>query len=183
MIRTYTKVLILTLGVISVGLPVRAADSDQLTRFKAVFVYNFMTYVYWPESEQFDVVKIGILGDSPLEKPLREIAEKKSTEERKLRVDVGEDIEDLGLCHVLFISSEQIGKLEEIQKRLGDRSVLTVADMPGLATRGVAINFVLVKGKLKFEINQQALKRAGLQASAQLLKLAILVEEDGKATP
>lgn len=46
-------------------------------------------------------------------------------------------------------------------RQLGSRNVLTVSDSPGLAERGVAINFVVVEGKLKFEINTATLKRAG----------------------
>ena len=42
----------------------------------------------------------------------------------------------------------------------------------------MAINFVIIKGKLKFEMNRRAIEDAGLQASSQLLKLAILVEEE-----
>ncbi len=161
----------------STALPAQTDDGARLTQFKAVFIYNFVSYVQWPEAERAGVFRIGILGDSPLEAPLREISEKRNIESRKLQLDVYRDIEALKTCHVLFISRERAGELDEIRQGLGNRSVLIVADTPGLADRGVAINFVLVKGKLKFEINRQALRRAGLRASAQLLKLAILVED------
>ena len=177
----YIKALICILLASNTVLSVNAQDNEQLTRFKAVFVYNFITYIHCPESEQPAVLKIGILGNSSLEEPLREIAKKKSTRKRKLLVDVGENIEDLEQCQVLFIPSEQVGKLKEIQQRLGNQNVLTVTDTPGLADQGVAINFVLIDGRLKFEINQKALQHAGLHASAQLLKLAILVNGAGEA--
>ena len=177
---TYRNALICILLAISRITPVHAEDDDRLTRFKAVFVYNFLDYVKWPEEEGPVVFKIGILGDSSLEKPLRKIAEKKSTRKKKIQVDVEKHTEDLIHCHVLFIPSKQVTKLKEIMERLGERHVLTVTDTPGLADRGVAINFVLVKGNLRFEINQSALERAGLRASSQLLKLAILVEEKGE---
>ncbi len=176
--QVHKKILIGLLCLSSLAVPAGAEDVDLLTNFKAVFVYNFLDYVHWPEGDGTEVIKIGILGDSPLEEPLRKIAERKSTEKRKIRVAVRKDVEDLGDCHVLFIPSGQVGRLKEIKAYLIDQSVLTVTDTPGLANRGVAINFILVKGKLKFEINQQALQRAGLRASAQLLKLAILVEEE-----
>ncbi len=176
--RKWTAILICILWVSGTALCAHADESERLVRFKAVFIYNFISYMHWPDETQDKVFKIGILGDSPLEKPLREISKKRSSEDKKLQVEVYRAVEDLEPCHVLFISSEHVGELDEIMQRLEDRSVLTIADTPGLANRGVTINFVLVKGKLKFEINQQALQRAGLRASAQLLKLAILVKEE-----
>ena len=38
----------------------------------------------------------------------------------------------------------------------------------------MAINFVVVEGKLKFEINTANLKRAGCRQALQLLKLAMI---------
>jgi len=51
-----------------------------------------------------------------------------------------------------------------------------VGDGKGFGSRGLAINFVLVDGKLKFEINTRALSIARLDMSSQLLKLGILLE-------
>lgn len=61
--------------------------------------------------------------------------------------------------------------------QLEAQGVLTVGDALPSAKKGVAINFVLRGEKLNFEINQRAVDRAGLVVSAQLLKLAILVDE------
>ena len=85
------------------------------------------------------------------------------------------DIEQLGSCQMLFVTSAFTQHLDDLKQRLGSRNVLTVSDSPGLAERGVAINFVVVEGKLKFEINTMTLKKAGLRASSQLLKLATLI--------
>ncbi len=175
----FTICLICILLAGGIGLPARAEDQARLVRFKAVFIYKFFDYVEWPESESAGAFKIGILGESLLEEPLREISEKRSAGGRKIAIEVYRNIEALGKCHVLFISSAHSKEIEEVLQRLGDRSVLTISDAVGVADRGVGINFVMVKGKLKFEINRQALKRAGLRASAQLLKLAILVGETG----
>jgi hypothetical protein len=50
-----------------------------------------------------------------------------------------------------------------------------VGEAEGLGFLGVAVNFVLREGTVKFEMNEQALKKARIQTSSQLLKLAILV--------
>ena len=78
---------------------------------------------------------------------------------------------------MLFISNAFAPRLEGVLEKLKEKSTLTISDTPGLASRGAAINFVLANGKLKFEINRRTLNEAGLQASSQLLKLAILVDD------
>ena len=44
------------------------------------------------------------------------------------------------------------------------------------AEKGVAINFKIVEGKIRFEINSDVLDNLKLQVSSQLLKLAIFVK-------
>jgi len=60
-------------------------------------------------------------------------------------------------------------------QRLG-KGILTIGERKGFAREGVALNFVLVNEKLKFEANEKAINKMGLKASSQLLKLAIMVQ-------
>lgn len=154
-----------------------AAEDERLTRFKAVFVYNFIEYVRWPDAAESDVFSLGILGDSPLVEPLREISEKRKVKGKRLEVKVFPDATALEPCEVLFVSQDHATELESLRETLEARNVLLIGDTEGLAADGVAINFVLVKGKLRFEISQAALDRAELVAGAQLMKLAILVDK------
>lgn len=156
--------------------PAHGADDDsRLTRFKAVFLYNFIDYVHWPQDRATGTFKVGILGSSPLELPLREIAQKKKVWGHPLQIDVFDKIEAVRPCHMLFIAPAFSARVADLSARLSATNGLTVTDAPGMAAQGAAINFVLEKGKLKFEVNRESLARAGLKASAQLLKLAILV--------
>ncbi len=150
---------------------------DRLSQFKAAFIYHFIDYIQWPESLQDSVFTIGILGNTEIETTLREISRKRKVSGRNLKIMVFDEIEHATMCHLLFISNEYAGQIEKIQDQLENSNILTVSDTPGLAEEGVAINFALVDDRLKFEINRQRLEQARLQASAQLLKLAILVDE------
>jgi len=156
---------------------VHAQEGERLNQFKAVFMYNFVDYLSWPsqDGEKASEFTIGLLGHTPIEALLNKIAEKKKVGGRQLRVVTYTDIEQLGSCQMLFVTSAFTQHLDDLKQRLGSRNVLTVSDSPGLAERGVAINFVVVEGKLKFEINTMTLKKAGLRASSQLLKLATLI--------
>jgi hypothetical protein len=44
-----------------------------------------------------------------------------------------------------------------------------------MAKEGSDINFILVDGKLKYEMNKSSLEKSGLKVMPDLVKLAILV--------
>lgn len=143
---------------------------------KAVFLYNFTRYLEWPEQEQgsgaFD---IAVLGDSEILAPLREIAAKKTVRSVPIVIRPCLEIKQIGRPRILFIARSAARWLPQALDELRGAPVLTVGEEEGLARRGVAVNFVLRDGAVKFEMNEQAIRAAGIQPSSQLLKLAILV--------
>ncbi len=82
-------------------------------------------------------------------------------------------------CEVLFISGSQEKKLTEILQRLEGAPVLTIGDTDTYARRGVMINFFIEGNKIRFKINLNQAKRAGLNISSRLLKLAVILEDTG----
>ena len=88
------------------------------------------------------------------------------------------DLSHLGSCHILFISRSAKGSLPEVLAAVGRRSVLTVSDMEAFARAGGIIGFVLQAGKIRFEINHEAARRANLTVSSRLLQLASIVASE-----
>ena len=156
--------------------PARGQEGHRLDRFKAVFMFNFVDYIDWPDAVGDSLFTFGVLGESPIALLLREVAERKSDGRRKLNVSVYGGIDEVGPCEMLFLSHAFAPRMEELIRVLGKKNILTIADTPGLGARGAAINFYVKRDKLRFEINRECLKRAGLYASSQLLKLATLVD-------
>jgi hypothetical protein len=169
-------IILYILGYSLLFIPASAQEEDRLIRFKAVFVYYFIDYIRWPATESSEPFKIGFLGNSPLEEPLKEIANKRKVGKRNVQIQTYDTIKDLGTCDLVFITQTKKNLVNELAKHVNNQNTLTISDTPDLGKQGIAINMVLVNGKLKFEINRQALKNANLKASSQLLKLAILVD-------
>lgn len=161
---------------IPVTCPGQENEDERLSRFKAAFIYHFIDYIRWPPETQDNFFRIGVLGDSRIVETLREISKKRKVSGRDLDIKVYDEVEQITDCHLLFIAPQYAGRFADIQNQVRTSSILTVSDSPGMAKEGVAINFALIDDRLKFEINRQSLEQARLQASAQLLKLAILVE-------
>lgn len=147
---------------------------------KAVFLFNFTRYLEWPEDNGLAYCPIAVLGDSGIFAPLQEIAEKKTAGSTPIQVRRYEEIEDVGLPRILYVSDSAASRLPEILEKFRGTDTLIVGETEGLASRGAAVNFVLRNETVKFEINVKALKDAGIRISSQLLKLAILIDE-GKA--
>lgn len=157
------------------GYPGRCQSREQEYDLKAAFVYNFTKYINWdPFSAEGNFV-IGIIGTSLIYEPLQEIAKTRTVNERKIVIVRFDKPEDVTFCNILYIPKSTVFPLYSIITRL-NRGTLTISEEEGYAQQGTAFNFVLVKDKLRFESNIKALNLAGLKASSQLLKLAIIVD-------
>ncbi len=177
-----TKNLYIILLFICIVLPFTAfADVSPVDEFKAVFIYNFTKYIQWPNHDTSGTFDIAVIGDSDIITPLKEIEKMRLINNKKIKVIHFKDIQDIKKCHILFISASEKTRLHDILQKVQHKNILTISDSNGFANEGVAINFVIVEEKIKFEINNNAINQAGLQVSSHLLKLAILVEKEGKS--
>lgn len=173
--RMLLSALLLTLLAATVTLAqTDSTEQARLAKFKAVFIYNFIDYVKWPTSRQTGSFIVGVVGSSDALPFLEQIAQKRKAGERDIEVRPLPAAARLDSCHILLLAPSTKDQLDGIQTRLQGKQVLTVGD--GLSGRNLAVNFVLVDGRLKFEISPKALARDGLNMSSQLLKLGILVE-------
>jgi hypothetical protein len=86
-------------------------------------------------------------------------------------------VQDAPGCRILYISSSEDGQLEIILAALDTESVLTVGDMPEFTRRGGMVQFLLEGNRVRFELNLSAARRANLNLSVQLLKLATAVRK------
>lgn len=146
---------------------------------KAAFLYSFPSFVEWsPQAlpDSATSLTIGILGDDPFGDALKPFAGK-TVHGRSVVIRRSTRLQELPLCHVLFICESERRYLPQIMEHLSGRSVLTVGEMEGFAEAGVIISFYQSRNRVRFEINAAAAERAGLRLSAKLLKLGRLVEE------
>ena len=81
---------------------------------------------------------------------------------------------------MLFITARENSHTDEIVARKTP-SVLTIAETPGFAKRGVMINFILENSQIRFEANVEAARQAGLNVSSRLLNLAKIVQTEASA--
>jgi hypothetical protein len=149
-------------------------------RVKAAFLYNFTRFIDWPDSDQTNTsFIIGVVGKDPFGKELTSLAGKQ-IKGKNLIIRNFNKVEELDVCHILFISRSAKSHIKKILQATAGRPTLTVGDTDGYAQKGVIINFYEEKNKIRFEINLAAANQTGLIVSSRLLKLARIVNNSGK---
>ena|SRR5438552_2905708 len=173
--RTWLISLVILLGFFAPQIQAQAFKEYDL---KATFLYHLAEFVDWPPeafpTEETPLV-IGVLGTDPFGKFLDELVENETVKNRKLAVQRFRSLEEIKSCHILFISSSESGRLDQIFSGLKQRKILTVGDTEGFAQRGGIVRFMPEKNKIRLRINIDAAKAAGLTISSKLLRAADLV--------
>ncbi|HSV52267.1 MAG TPA: YfiR family protein [Burkholderiaceae bacterium] len=80
---------------------------------------------------------------------------------------------ELRTCHLAYVGPAEA---EALQGRSG--STVLLGDAHGLLDRGVVLNLQTDQNRVVFDINLAAARRAGVQISARLLRLARYVRQD-----
>ena len=159
------------------GVAAQSAPTPEY-RLKAIFLFNFAQFVEWPASafpEPDTPLVIGVLGEDPFGPYLDETVRGETVNDHPLAVRRYRRVEEIGACHILFVSRAEQGHLGEILDSLKDRSVLTVSDADGFARRGGMIRFVTERNRIRFRVNLEAVRAADLTISSKLLRPAQIV--------
>jgi vacuolar-type H+-ATPase subunit F/Vma7 len=149
----------------------------QKEKYESLFIYNFTKYIKWPDTYNEGRFLIGVLGNSDIYGSLQTMAgtKKKTGTGAAIEVKKYESFEDMDDCNILFISTDAIDNLTEIEEATANKPVLIITDTPGMANQGSVINFVEKDGKIKFELNQAKAESRNLIISGSLSNLAILL--------
>ena len=151
------------------------AEGPQEYEVKAAFLFNFSKFVEWPEGafSEADRIRFCVLGEDPFGPLLEEVVKEKRVNGREVAVQRVAAVPAAAGCQVVFISSSEEPRLEEILAGLADRPVLTVSEGEAAAAKGAIIGLVLEENRVRFEVNVGAARRAKLRLGSQLLRVAV----------
>ncbi len=158
------------------ALPIMAMEQDEAA-VKAAFVYNFTKFVEWP-SEASGPLQLCLLGNTdPLLAALLKLEGKQSQGQNIQVRSVDRDAGSLGGCRVIVVGTSEAERIAAILNNSQKQPALTVSEIDHFADAGGMIGLVVNNAKVQFEIDAQAVQRANLKLSAQLLKLAQKVKK------
>ena len=155
------------------------APESREYQIEAAFLYNFSQFVEWPADafpEAETPLVIGVLGDDPFGNYLVETVIGEKANGHPLTIQHYKNIEEIKICHILFINLSEANKQKETIEGLKGRSILTVSDVSGFLKQGGMIRFAKEDNKIRIRINPDAAKEANLVISSKLLRIAEIVE-------
>ena len=151
------------------------AQEKPMHEIHAQMIYNFIKYIQWPnEAEGGDFV-VGIMGDDDMLNTLKGWYDGKPKGSKKYVIKKLSSAEEAATCSVVYLGKSKSKELENIKTAITGKSVLTVSDGFNLGQKGSCINFKIIDGKLKFELNQAAVAGSSLKVSSQLSGMAIVI--------
>ena len=181
--RTFLLILLLSLPTWRTrAAEIRAGEYE----LKAVFIFNFSQFVDWPTNafkSESDPMIIGVLGADPFGPVLDRIIQDEKVRGRSIVVERYARIAEMKRCHILFVSKSMAAQWPEIQRIVDNEPILTVSDMDRFSNRGGMIHLVTEKNLVRMRVNPEVARRANLNISSKLLRLADNTTRDGGVTP
>lgn len=147
---------------------------------KAAFLYNFARFVEWPAAafrNPRDPMTLCVLGEDPFGSELDQTVDGKAVLGRQIVVRRFATPAGLEECRILFVSSSERPRFDQILAAVGNRAVLTVGEEEAFGRSGGIISFVVRQNRVRFQIDRGAASRAGLSIGSQLLEVAETVTE------
>ena len=188
-----TRLLLVSLIIIPLTLgstaPVAAEPSklDREHKIKAVFLYNIMNFITFPDDVfpgDEDAIVLGVVGEDPFGEILDKVFDGKSFSGRPVKIRRIRDLESRPQfegVHVMYLGSLDHEALEKVLNLLRVSRILLISDMKGFAEMGGTINLVVKENKVRFKINSDAVKRHTIKISSRLMSLATIVRENASS--
>jgi hypothetical protein len=137
---------------------------------KAAFIYNIALFASLPNAN--GMVRLCVLGRDPFGGALAALDGKALG---NALLSIGHPRsggEALLQCHILFIGASEADDLAPLAENARAAGVLTIADVPGAARKGVMLELCVDERRIAFEFNGTAARGAGINLSSKVLRLA-----------
>lgn len=146
---------------------------------KTGFIYNFANFVSWPPAafkDKDDDLILCVASDTPAADAVLKLNDQ-TIRGRKIKVIPYTQESSLDASHILFIATQDRNLVQKLLGIARERSILTIGEFEGFTQMGGVINFFEERNRLRFKVNIDAAKRAGLTMSSQLLGSAQIYRE------
>ena len=141
----------------------------------SVYIYNFIKYTGWQQKKP--VIKIGVLGNSPVEEELKQLVSSKKNNNvtytvKKITPD------EAKTSDVIIVSKSSSELLKTINKITDGLPILIISEKEGLSRWGACISFFQDEDnnyKTEYQLSLRNCKLRGLTISDQITNNSILM--------
>ncbi|MDR7336026.1 YfiR family protein [Roseateles asaccharophilus] len=169
--RCWLELLVLLAGGLA---PVgeSAAEPASAETLKTEVIYRALMFVTWPAEREAAGrgLRVCTLADGRMETALQSLQGRPI---RQLTIDVRRLArpEQAGDCQLIYLPTP----MPALKAALAGGAILVVSDAPAMLDHGAMINLQIEDGRIVFDVELDAARRAGLDISTKLLRLARFV--------
>ena len=157
--------LVLALGI---ALRTSAADEAEDT-IKSVAVLNFIRYSTWGGVP--DPLVVGVAGRQGFLDALRATLQNKQISGHTVRVVGVKNAAEAQSCQLLYLATARVAEIQPFLSSPVVTHALTIGETDRFLDIGGAVNLYLTDGHIAFEASLDALDRAGITVSSNLLRV------------
>jgi hypothetical protein len=166
------KVFLLGL-MISFSLLSQIKASGNISNAQALFIYNFLRHINWPDGSDQETFVIGVYGDSPVYQQLQQFTVNRKIGTKTIVLRRISSASDASFCQMVFVPEQNSSKISGLKKQIGNKSCLIVGEQEGSNAIGSTIEFLIQDNKLKFRIDEERAKQQNLTFSRALIDMAV----------
>jgi len=146
---------------------------------RALYIFDMAKYVdYGPGFADSSSFKIGFLvGDYDLVNELALLAKTRNRIQDKPVIVAGfSKLESMTHVQVLYVNKNAGFNLDKVKAMIAGKQIMLITE--GYEFRESMINFIVVEGKPRFDVNEEYIKKEGMSIPENLLFTAIKTKED-----
>ncbi len=171
--------LVWLLAVVHPGIMAQEGFTDQT---RALYILDISKYVEFDttkhQDESFDISILS--GNLDLYWELEKLSKTRKTVQGKpIRILVSKDIDALQPSDVVFVNQIDDYRITDVLKKISGKNTLLISE--GYPFRTSMINFVVVEGHPRFEVNEELMAGEGLFTNELFLAQAVKTREDWEA--
>jgi hypothetical protein len=163
------------LALMLIGITAVNAQERPTHEIHAAMLYNFIKYVQWPDEGTGGEFVVGVIGEDNVYNTLKQWYDGKPKGSKKYVIKKLSSSAEASGCQVVYVGKSKSREFENVKNTVNGKSILTITDGNGLAEKGSCINFKVINGKLRFELNQGVVTSSNLKVSGQLSSMAIMI--------
>lgn len=172
--------LVIVLFVLVLFVSGKAYASQREDAIKSGFIYNFARYSQgeWfnaKSTSHYTICSFNTQFINVATQTLQKRSVDKAPVKLQLLDNVNTNITD---CNTLYISKEDKERWADLTKSSTSTKMMLVGEFDGFIKEGGHINFFIVGGKVRFEVNPKGLKNSGIKMSSTVLRLGRSYNEE-----
>ncbi len=172
--KIYDALLLITLFILFFSTNTFAQDTntERVKRLqRTIFIYNFAQQIAWPDFENLEHFKIGVLGSDPTITDLQSLAQKRKLLGKPIEIIPFTFIKDIKNIQLLYVNNKYNFNITHILNKIAQKNILLITEDYDYNTS--MINMINVGATFEYEINTQRIEKEKLVIASTLKKHAI----------